>query len=84
MLESGRGRALVVEKYLGQGRIVLQTFPLGLEWSNVPLLKAYVVMVHDWLGYVTAPTSARYNLNPGTSIIADTSAKMRRMRLLRW
>jgi hypothetical protein len=42
-----------------------------LEWSNLPLLKAYVVMIHDWLGYVTAPTSARYNLNPGTSIIAS-------------
>jgi hypothetical protein len=28
-------------------------------------------MIHDWLGYVTAPTSARYNLNPGTSIIAS-------------
>jgi hypothetical protein len=28
-------------------------------------------MIHDWLGYVTAPTSARYNLKPGTSIIAS-------------
>ena len=70
LLESGQGRPLVVEKYFGQGRILVQTFPLGLEWSNLPLLKAYVVMIHDWLGYVTAPTSARYNLNPGTSIIA--------------
>jgi len=60
-----------VEKYFGQGRILVQSFPLGLEWSNLPLLKAYVVMIHDWLGYITAPTSARYNLNPGTSIIAS-------------
>ena len=37
-------------------------FRSGLEWSNLPLLKAYVVMVHDWLAYVTAPTMARYNL----------------------
>jgi hypothetical protein len=71
LLESGQGRPLVVEKYFGQGRILVQSFPLGLEWSNLPLLKAYVVMIHDWLGYVTAPTSARYNLNPGTSIIAS-------------
>jgi hypothetical protein len=71
LLESGVGRPLVVEKYFGQGRILVQSFPLGLEWSNLPLLKAYVVMIHDWLGYVTAPTSARYNLNPGTSIIAS-------------
>ena len=71
LLESGQGRTLVVEKYFGQGRILVQSFPLGMEWSNLPLLKAYVVMIHDWLGYVTAPTSARYNLNPGTSIIAS-------------
>jgi hypothetical protein len=71
LLESGRGRPLVVEKYFGQGRVLVQTFPLGLEWSNLPLLKAYVVMIHDWLGYVTAPTSARYNLNPGTPLIAS-------------
>jgi hypothetical protein len=71
LLQSGAGSPLVVEKYFGQGRILVQTFPLGLEWSNLPLLKAYVVMIHDWLGYVTAPTSARYNLDPGTSIIAS-------------
>ena len=59
-----------MEKYVGQGRVLVQSFPLGLDWSNLPLLKAYVVMIHDWLGYITAPTSARYNLNPGTSIIA--------------
>lgn len=72
LLESGKGRPLVVEKYVGQGRVVVQTFPLGLEWSNLPLLKAYVVMIHDWLGYITVPTSARYNLTPGTTIIASS------------
>ena len=50
LLESGNGQPLVVEKYVGQGRVLVQAFPLGLEWSNLPLLKAYVVMVHDWLG----------------------------------
>jgi hypothetical protein len=70
LLESGQGSPLVVEKYVGRGRVLVQSFPLGLEWSNLPLLKAYVVMIHDWLSYVTAPTSARYNLNPGTPIIA--------------
>jgi hypothetical protein len=50
--------------------VLVQAFPLGLEWSNLPLLKAYVVMVHDWLAYVTAPTMARHNLSPGTPIVA--------------
>jgi hypothetical protein len=70
LLESGDGQPLVVENYVGQGRVLVQAFPLGLEWTNLPLLKAYVVMVHDWLEYVTAPTMARYNLAPGTPIIA--------------
>jgi hypothetical protein len=71
LLESGNGHPLVVENYVGQGRVLVQAFPLGLEWSNLPLLKAYVVMIHDWLGYVTAPTMARYNLSPGAPIIAS-------------
>jgi hypothetical protein len=37
----------------------------------LPLLKAYVVMVHDWLTYVTAPRTARYNLNAGAPIFAN-------------
>jgi hypothetical protein len=70
LLESGDGHPLVVENYVGQGRVLVQAFPLGLEWSNLPLLKAYVVMIHDWLEYVTAPTMARYNLQPGAPIVA--------------
>ena len=70
LLESGSGRPLVVENFVGQGRVLVQSFPIGLEWSNLPLLKAYVVMIHDWLSYITAPTMARYNLSPGAPIVA--------------
>jgi uncharacterized cupredoxin-like copper-binding protein len=70
LLEAGDGTPLVVENYLGHGRIIVQSFPLGLEWSNLPQLKAYVVMVSDWLDYLTAPTSARFNLTPGTALVA--------------
>ncbi len=71
LLESGNGQPLVVEKFVGQGRVLVQAYPLGLEWSNMPLLKAYVVMVHDWLTYVTAPRTARYNLAAGAPIYAS-------------
>ncbi|MCC7085049.1 MAG: VWA domain-containing protein, partial [Pirellulales bacterium] len=74
LLESGDGTPLVVENYQGQGRIIVQSFPLGLEWSNLPQLKAYVVMVSDWLDYLTAPTSARFNLTPGTALVATLPA----------
>jgi Aerotolerance regulator N-terminal/CARDB/von Willebrand factor type A domain len=74
VLESGNGQPLVVENYVGQGRVLVQSFPLGLEWSNLPLLKAYVVMVQDWLDFLTAPTTARYNLAPGAPLVASPPA----------
>lgn len=76
VLESGSGQPLVVENFVGQGRVLVQAFPLGLEWSNVPLLKSYVVMVHDWLAYVTAPTTSRYNLEPGATIVATPPSEV--------
>jgi hypothetical protein len=74
VLESGNGQPLVVENYVGQGRVLVQSFPLGLEWSNLPLLKAYVVMVQDWINFLTVPTTSRYNLAPGTPLVASPPA----------
>ena len=77
LLESGDGSPLVVENYLGQGRILIQAFPLGLEWTNLPQLKSYVVMVHEWLDYLTAGATGRYNLSPGNTIVATTPPEAR-------
>ena len=74
VLESGDGRPLVVEHFVGRGRVLIQAMPLGLEWTNLPLMKAYVVMIHDGLNYITAPTSARFNLTPGAPIIATATS----------
>ncbi len=70
LLETGEGSPLVVENMMGKGRVLIQAFPLGLQWSNLPRLKSYVVMIHDWLDYLTAPAMARYNLEPGNAITA--------------
>lgn len=74
LLESGNGNPLVVENIVGSGRVLVQAFPLGLEWGNLPQLKSYVVMVQDWLDYLTAPAMARYNLEPGNAITAPLPA----------
>ena len=74
LLESGDGSPLVVENLVGEGRVLIQAFPLGLEWTNLPQLKSYVVMVHDWLDYLTAPAMARFNLEPGNAIAAPLPA----------
>ncbi len=74
LLESGDGSPLVVENLVGEGRILVQAFPLGLQWTNLPQLKSYVVMIHEWLDYLTAPAMARYNLEPGGVIAAPLPA----------
>jgi hypothetical protein len=74
LLASGDGSPLVVENYHGQGRVFVQAFPMGLEWTNLPQLKSYVVMVHDWLDYLTAGSTSRYNLTPSSVIVASPPA----------
>ncbi len=75
LLESSDGKTFVAENFVGQGRVLVQAAPLGLEWTNLPLLKSYVVMIRDWLAYITAPTSSRFNLSPGAPIVAAASGK---------
>lgn len=74
LLESGSGDPLAVENYYGQGRVIVMALPLGMEWSNLPLLKAYVVMIQDWLDYLSTPARARHNLAPGAPLVARVPA----------
>ena len=80
LLETGVGAPLVIENYFGQGRVIIQAVPLSLQWSNMPLTKAYVVMAHDFLAYLTQPAATRFNLQRSGEIVyatpeALTSAK---------
>jgi hypothetical protein len=59
------GAPLAVEKNLGRGRVIVQAVPLGLAWSNLPLCHSFVVMVHEWLWYLTEPSLVKRNLQPG-------------------
>lgn len=74
LLETDDGRPFVVEKYLGEGRVLLQAAPMGVQWTNLPLLKSYVVLVQDWLDYLTAPAVNRFNLQPGDRLVAAAPA----------
>ena len=76
LLETGVGAPLVIENYFGQGRVIIQAIPLGLQWSNMPLTRAYVVMVHDYLAYLTQPAATRYNLQPGGEILYAASEEL--------
>ncbi len=68
LLRADGGAVLAVEKDAGRGRVILQAFPLGLAWSNIPLCQAYVVMVHEWLWYLSEPGLTKRNLLPGEPV----------------
>src|SRR5690606_36741045 len=74
LLESGDGQPLLVEQFVGRGRVVFQAAPLGMQWTNLPLLKSYVVMIHDGLDYITSPSGSRYNLAAGAPLVAPALA----------
>lgn len=65
LLQSSTGEALAIEGFLGRGRVFIQSLPMGVRWSNMPLTQAYVPMVHEWLWYLVQPTVASWNLRPG-------------------
>ncbi|MFG0334757.1 MAG: BatA domain-containing protein [Maioricimonas sp. JB049] len=72
------GEPLAVEKYFGRGRVIVHAVPLRLQWSTLARSQAFVVMVHDWLAYLTQPRATRHNLAPGEPIsvhVADASIR---------
>jgi hypothetical protein len=68
LLETGTGAPLAVEHYLARGRIIVQALPFDVGWSSIPATKAFVVLVDDWLAYITQPAATQYNLSPGGTI----------------
>lgn len=75
LLRSDAGAPLAVEQYYGRGRVIVQAFPLDLAWSDLPVRKAFVVMVHDWLDYLASPGQGRHNLAPGAPIIVAAPSR---------
>jgi len=68
LLTTGSGEPLVVEQYFGRGRVIVQAIPFGVEWSNLSLTKTWVVMVQDWMSYLTQPAATQFNLAAGGRI----------------
>jgi len=65
LLSTRDGSPVAVEKLYGRGRVIVQAVPLGVRWSNLPSCQAFVVLVNEWLAYLTEPTMTRWNLNVG-------------------
>ncbi len=70
LLGLSNGEPLAIEKYVGQGRVIVMAIPLAMrDWSDLAKSQAYVVMVQDWLNYLTQPQATRHNLLPGDPIV---------------
>jgi len=65
LLRAQGGAPVAMERNVGRGRVIVQAFPLGLAWSNLPLCHAFVVMAHEWLWYLAEPSLVKRNLQPG-------------------
>ena len=70
-LQTNRGQPLVVENSIGRGRVLIQSFPINLETSNLPVTNSFVVMVHQWLEYLAKPSTRSFNLNTGSPLVWD-------------
>lgn len=68
LLSLTNGESLAVENYFGRGRVVVQAIPLRLQWSDLARSQSFVVIVHDWLDYLTQPLSTQHNLVPGEQL----------------
>ena len=68
LLDLINGEPLAVERRVGRGRVIVQAIPLAMPWSDLAVSQAFVVMVHDWLGYLAEPGGTRHNLQPGEAI----------------
>jgi len=69
LLSLSNGESLAVEKYVGRGRVIVLGIPLTMrDWSELAKSQAFVVMVQDWVGYLTQPQTTHHNLSPGDPI----------------
>jgi len=62
LLESGLGAPLALLHHVGKGRVIVQAYPLRTDWTDLAISKSFVVMVQDWLAYLTQPAATRFNL----------------------
>lgn len=68
LLRLSNGDPLVVENFVGKGRVLIQAVPLRLQWSDLARTQSFVVMVRDWVDYLAQPKATQYNLEPGQPI----------------
>ena len=70
-LRSNLGKPLVIENSIGRGRVLIQSFPISLNATNWPVTNSFVVLVHEWLEYLSGPSARTMNLSAGIPLEWD-------------
>lgn len=65
LLSQTQGEPVVIERQFGRGRVIVQGIPLRWEWSGLVRSEAFVVLLQEWLTYLTEPRLTQHNLSPG-------------------
>ncbi|MCA9084357.1 MAG: BatA domain-containing protein [Planctomycetaceae bacterium] len=68
LLALSNGDSLAVEHLVGRGRVIVQTVPLRMQWSDLARSQSFVVLVQNWIAWLTQPQATRHNLLPGDPI----------------
>lgn len=83
-IRSNRGEPLVIENSIGQGRVLIQSFPISLNVTNWPVTNSFVVMVHEWMEYLAGPSARSMNLTIGAPLkwrFEDRNERPEKLRL---
>lgn len=84
LLSLSNGEAVAIEQSVGRGRVIVQGVPLRWEWSELVRSEAFVVLVEEWLTYLTEARITRHNLAPGEPLslaVQDVGVSQATLRL---
>lgn len=59
------GEPLIVERAYGRGRAILVTTTAGVDWTRLPAVAQFAILVQELLRYVVGNPDADVNLNVG-------------------
>jgi hypothetical protein len=62
------GRPWLVEKKVGRGRVILCSTPCDADWTDLPVRKFYVPLVHELVYYLATGEQTTSNLLVGKTI----------------
>lgn len=79
ILRFDNGQAALLEKRVGQGRVLLFTSSLDTQWNNLPRQGLYVPLVHETLRYLAlhAEKKPSYTVGEPVHLVLPTDSAVR-------